>query len=66
MKKAKKVAQYDLDLNLISIYPSMAQASRETGVAVSSISHCIQRRYDTAGNFIWKYYDDSRNINTDK
>ena len=52
---AKSVAQYDLEMNFIKIYPCIADASRELGIDHSCISACAANKSKTAGGFIWKY-----------
>ena len=39
---------------ILHFYPSMHQASRETGVAEASISYCCSGKQKTAGGYIWK------------
>lgn len=51
----KAVAQYDLDNNLINIYPSFSHAHRETKVSASMISECCNGKRKTARNYIWKF-----------
>ena len=48
------VAQYSKDGVLIKIYPSMQEASRQTGVSQGSISMCCNNKYKTAHGFIWR------------
>ena len=52
---SKPVAQYDRNMNLIKIYPSMKEAERETGISHSSISWCCSGRFKVGGGYIWKY-----------
>lgn len=56
-KRIKAVNQYNLDNLLVKSYKSIAQASRETGVAANNICMCCLRinNQSTAGNFIWRY-----------
>lgn len=53
----KKVAQYDLDGNLIKVWDCVADASRATGIDNSRIAKCAKGKYGckTAGGFIWKF-----------
>ena len=37
------------------IYPSLAQAERETGICKQSIISCCKGKYKTAGGYKWKY-----------
>ena len=52
-KGSIKVAQYDLDMNLIEEFPSIREAERKTGIDARSISVGVRKgwRY---GGFIWK------------
>ena len=51
-----QVAQYDSDMNLIKVYPSMNEAERQTGIDRTAIGHGIRKgwRY---GGYIWKFVD---------
>ena len=56
--KTKKVAQYDLNDNLIKIYDSLSQAEKETNTPKSSgISKCCRGKQEIYINFKWKYYE---------
>lgn len=58
-KGYRPVAQYDLEGNLIKIYPSMKEAAKETKTLHSEISACL--RADgrvSAGGYMWR---DGRN-----
>ncbi len=58
-KLSKKIGQYDLNNNLIKIYKSISQASKELNVDRMSISRCCDDKYvnyKTCKGFIWKYY----------
>ena len=39
------------------IYESLTEASRQTSIAVSSISECCNGKRKTAGGFHWEYID---------
>lgn len=39
------------------IYESLSEASRQTGIAQSSISECCNGKRKTAGGFHWEYID---------
>ena len=58
-KRQKKVAQYDLNDNLIAIFNSQREASEKTGVCRSSITRCCTGNRKTAGGFKWKYLEGS-------
>lgn len=54
--KAKMVAQYDLNGNLIKIWDYIRQASKELNIKENNISQCLNGKQKTSGGFIWKYY----------
>ena len=47
------VAQYDLNMNLIAIYPSIHEAERQTGIDNASIALGIKKGWKYGG-YIWK------------
>ena len=51
-----KVAQYDLQDNLLAVFDSQREASEKTGTCRSSITRCVRGKRKTAGGFKWKYY----------
>ena len=51
-----KVAQYDLQDNLLNVYNSQREASEKTGTCRSSITRCVTGYRKTAGGYKWKYY----------
>lgn len=51
-----KVAQYDLQNNLLNVYNSQREASEKTGTCRSSITRCVTGHRKTAGGYKWKYY----------
>lgn len=57
--KVRKVAQYDMEGNLVAIYDSVAQAHRETGFATETITKQALGYYKTSQTgYKWKYVDD--------
>lgn len=52
---SKKVAQYDMNMNLIKIYPSANEAKRQTGFSQGHISEVCRREKKQYKNYIWKY-----------
>lgn len=56
---SKVVGQYDLQGNLIAIYPSAKEAWRQTGISRSHICDVARNnpKYKTAGGYIWKYLE---------
>lgn len=53
-KKSIPVAQYDKDMNLIKVYPSMNEAGRN-GFRTEEICKCCKGKSKTTGGYIWKY-----------
>lgn len=53
--KSKKVAQYDLNMNLIKIFPSASEAARYYNYNQSAISECCRGIKKRMYNCIWKY-----------
>jgi hypothetical protein len=53
----RKVKQYDLNMNLIKIHNSIADAGRNVGVHKNNIWGVINNLRKTSGGFIWKYLD---------
>lgn len=54
--RAFKVAQYDLEKNLIKVWDYAKQAINELNLDSTSISNCLSGRQKTAGGFIWEKY----------
>lgn len=52
---SKKVLQYTKDGQFITEYPSISEASRQTGIFDSQICNCCKGKFKSAGGFIWKY-----------
>ena len=52
---SKQVFQYDLDNNLINIFPSGKEVQRQLGFDQSAISACCLGKRNTCGGFKWKY-----------
>lgn len=51
-----KVAQYDLQENLLHVFNSQREASEKTGTCRSSITRCVKGYRKTAGGYKWKYF----------
>jgi hypothetical protein len=63
----KSVAQYDLNGNLIAIYPSINEASRATGANAKHIPSACRGtdNRQTCGGFIWRYTNPNDQPNND-
>lgn len=51
---SKRVAQFSLSGVLLKEWDCFADAQRDTGISVGSISNCVCKRSKTAGGYIWK------------
>lgn len=51
----KKVGQYDLENNLIKIYNSLSEASRDTGITIASISYSANGIRESGGGYLWHF-----------
>lgn len=56
--RAKAVAQYDLDGNLIKIYNTFKEVFNELGIKHQGIHKCCVKKYKTSSGFIWRYLSD--------
>lgn len=51
----KKVCQYTKEGQLVSEFPSLHEASRQTGISIGSISKCCKGQRNSAGKYIWAF-----------
>lgn len=53
---SKPVEQYTLDMVFVAVYPSAAEAERQTGINQSNIRQCCKgnKNHSHAGGYIWK------------
>ena len=51
----KSVLQYDLNMNLLNEFESLAEAARSINGSHGNISMCCNNKRKTAYKFIWKY-----------
>ncbi len=54
-KPFKSVNQYDIDMNLIKIWNSISEASKEIGIKGTGIINVCKGKQKTAGGYIWRY-----------
>jgi len=59
--RARKVAQYDSDGNLLKIWDCMKEAGKELRINHANIYSCCKYNRKFAGGFIWRYYEDIEN-----
>ena len=58
-QNSKKVAQYDKQtLELIKIWDSLSDVTRELGINQGNISKCCKGKLKSTGGFVWKYLED--------
>lgn len=59
-KTKKSVVQCDKQLNFITQYISINEASRKTGIPRMNISYCCHHKphYNTAGGYIWMFKEE--------
>lgn len=53
--KGRKVAQYNINGELVKIWNNAKQASEQLNIDASSITKCCRGKYKRAGNFTWRY-----------
>ena len=53
-----EVIKCDKNGNIICTYPSIAEASRDTGILQTHISRCARGKRPSAGGYKWKYKDE--------
>lgn len=53
--KSKPILRFNKDMELICEYPSISEASRQTGISITSIHNCLTGRSKTSGGSVWKY-----------
>ena len=58
-RNMKPVNRYDLDGNYIDTFPSIRIAGKECGVPELSIGKCCRGKYRKAGEYIWKFAQES-------
>lgn len=58
-KRCRPVEQIDKTTgDIIKTFFSMSEASRQTGVNTPDIVSCCKGKLNTAGGYIWRYYDE--------
>lgn len=55
--RARKIAQYDLQGNLIRVWDYMRQIEEEIGILHGGISQCCNDKKDSYKGFKWKFFD---------
>ena len=60
--RKRNVNQFDLDMNFIQSYNSIAEASKQTGCTLNGISHCCRGLQKSTKGYIFKYTENKNNI----
>lgn len=58
IQDSKKVYQYDKDMNLIQVFPSINNVEKNTGFLSVNISKCCRHKVVAVGGFIWRFEGD--------
>ncbi len=58
LRRHKSVIQFDMEGYVLNIYGSVQEASDISGVRRSSISSCLRKKLNIAGNYQWLYLDE--------
>ena len=53
-----------LNGELVEVYNSVCEASRQTGIGRSMISHCVNGRTSSAGGYVWKKLSEGLTTNS--
>lgn len=53
--RQRSVYKISKDGRNIVLYASISEASRDTGIGITSIANCLSGLHKTAGSYIWKY-----------
>ena len=55
---SKAVLQYSLEGELLSVFESAREASRQTGVSFGVISNCVRHKSQSGGGYVWRLIED--------
>lgn len=58
--KHQKVAQYNLDGNLLQVFPTIKEAAESINISSTTLNHRIRRPTSPKDGFIWKTVDDKQ------
>lgn len=51
------IDQFTKDGDYISTYPTIVEASKQTGIGGTSIGNCLRNRSKSAGGYVWKFHN---------
>lgn len=54
----RKVIQFNLNNKIIKVWNDIHEAEKELKIFHSNIIKCCKKERNTAGNYIWRYYDE--------
>jgi group I intron endonuclease len=57
-KESIMVFKYDIDMNLLSSYPSINNAAKLNDICATNISKCIKHKVRMVGGFVWRLEGD--------
>lgn len=58
IQDCKSVYQYDIDMNLINVYPSINNASKINNLSHGNIAKCCKNKIRMVGGFVWRFEGD--------
>ena len=58
IQNCKSVYQYDIDMNLINVYPSINNASKINNLSHGNIAKCCKNKIRMVGGFVWRFEGD--------
>ena len=58
VQDCKSVYQYDIDMNLINIYPSINNASKINNLSHGNIAKCCKNKVRMVGGYVWRFEGD--------
>ena len=58
IQNSKSVYKYDIDMNLIDIYPSINNAAKINNLEQRNISKCCKNIFRMVGGFVWRFEGD--------
>lgn len=61
-KNKKYVSQYSLSGELICVFESVSEAGKATGIPHTNIIRNCKGRANSAGGYIWRYYENTEDI----
>ena len=57
LRKMSKITQRKTDGTMVKVWRCMSEASRETGINLSHICDCCNKKRAQAGGFLWRYME---------